>query len=498
MGFLIKKLASSASPSHLALELLEAFWAKQPRAVRVFTPALEVLWDNTEDRPTHYPLFKDETGRVVDIPPAGPLRNAWPVTRTLAERESRQRQYLVKSDPPGRDLCFRMRTWLLEKEPFGPLIIEEIERIDQGFCHDERLKDLDAQLAELMHHVAEFMVSQSETSALHLRLANPNLQPCHEIKQCKRKACPGFKNEHNLRCWELPNTFCPEEIPTKNLLDKIKHCEQCNVYLMACPDPLTRVGENFNRLLSLLQLKYLEALEANRHMQQAEKMAAIGELTTGIAHEIKNPLSIIMSRLDCLNLEFDSLSRTELAEDLEVLKEHAARMKHFLDDLLTLSRPAPMRRQRIQLNNIIHETLPLVRKTLEKMNISLKTRLTANLPELMIDPVHIQQVLLNLILNARDAMPEGGQILITTEPRGGDPAWVKVSFKDTGRGIEQDQLNHIFSPFYSLKAESGGTGLGLAVCSRIMHQHGGRISVASRPGKGAKFNLFFRGDGSSA
>jgi signal transduction histidine kinase len=251
------------------------------------------------------------------------------------------------------------------------------------------------------------------------------------------------------------------------------------------------MGENINRLLSFLQLKYLELMESHRQVQQSDKLAAIGELTLGIVHEIKNPLSVISSRLDCLSLELDTLTRDQWTQDVDALRGQIERMQQFLRHLLAFSRPARLHFQPLNINEIILDTLPLLGKALDGARIGLKKELTARLPALSGDPVSIQQVLFNLILNARDAMPEGGTIAIGSRLNPQDPAQMLVEVADDGQGIAPDALDRIFSPFYSTKADRGGTGLGLAICARIMNRHGGRILVRSQPGQGSTFTLCF-------
>ena len=198
-----------------------------------------------------------------------------------------------------------MRAFPLRLEGDELLVAEETERMDSALCQNERLRQIDRQLAEMMEGVADFILNHADPDILHLRLANPDLQPCYKVRQCRRKGCPAYGNE-NLRCWEIPGTQChgPEGLTG---LAKIRECNHCEVYKLACGAPLTRVGENFNRLLHFLQLKYEETIEMHRQVQQSEKLAALGEMTMSIAHEIKNPLAVICSRLDCLRLEQETL-----------------------------------------------------------------------------------------------------------------------------------------------------------------------------------------------
>lgn len=475
---------------HLPLAALQAYWQAQPRAVRLFTPELAVRWDSAPDRLAALPLYRDASGAAVPIPPEGRARNAWPVARALAEGGRVCRSYALPGETPDEEPCYRVLAYPIEVPGEGTLIVEETERIDRAMCHDERLRGLDAGLSGMLAGVADFLTGRAGSDLLRLRLANPNLQPCHQIKQCRRRRCPAHGAE-NLRCWEIEGTLCPDAGRQHDSLAKFEHCTRCDVYLMACPDPLTRIGENVNRLLSFLQLKYEEALEMHERVRQSEKLAALGELTMGIVHEIKNPLSVLSSRLDCLALELDPAAASDLEGDLAVLRAQIARMRRFLEDLLAFARPAEAPRQPLAINEVIRATLPLFGKTLEKAQIRLESRLTEELPPIEGDPVSIQQILLNLMLNAREATPPGGVIRISSRLNPKDAGQVQVAVRDSGRGIAPAELPRIFSPFFSRQGARGGAGLGLAICSRIMSQHGGAIAARSRPGQGAAFTLTF-------
>jgi signal transduction histidine kinase len=157
-----------------------------------------------------------------------------------------------------------------------------------------------------------------------------------------------------------------------------------------------------------------------------------------------------------------------------------------------MARARPTSYQDADINEIINETLPMVRKVLKDGKVRVALNLADGLPALRGDIIQIQQVLINLILNARDAMaPSGGQLTITTEPWAEDKPGVMVSVRDTGVGMTTEELKKIFSPFYSTKLDKGGTGLGLTICQRIMRQHEGQITVQSIPLQSTTFNLWF-------
>lgn len=484
-----------APPSVASLDF-EAICNQQPRALRVFNHRLEVIYDNTPERDVRYPIYKNKQGEVVSFPPEGPLRRGWVVHQVFANGQPRrQKFYLDEEAANGQGQCYCVRAWPYRDHNNPELyVVEEIEKIDKHFCPEEQLKQLDKDLSKLLNEAVEVMQQHSAPELLRIRLNNPSVQICHNIKDCEMQDYPARQELDGQRCWQVNGTECSEEMHEMNVLEKFIHCNECEVFQLAMPDPLTRVGENFNRLLSLLQLKYQEALDAQQEVQQADKLATIGELMLGLAHEVKTPLSVISGRLECLSLEMGTISEVELAEDLRVMKAHAERMAKLLEDLLKLSRPEPSQPQTLQMNQIIANMIQMTHKTMEKDKIELSVDPAPSLPEVLADPLQVQQVLLNVLLNARNAMEgEPGSIRIVTRPvsESSQGTGVDVLISDTGKGMEPGQLARIFSPFYSTKTRTGGTGLGLSVCQRIMTHHGGKIEAISESGKGSTFRLWF-------
>jgi signal transduction histidine kinase len=457
-------------------------------AVRLFGPLLNVVWDSLDDREARFPLYLDHEGRPVPLPVEGPERDAWPVQIALNKGKPATKDYALPKERFGGPRVCRINARPAVLADGSRLVVEETSLLVPD---ESPIGVLESQLTDLMRRLAEFFAREHDPVHLDVRLRNENLRPCHEIKNCRQSACPAYETGDDRRCWEINHTHCPSGMDPRNLLDKLQYCEQCDVYLFNCPDALTRVGERINQLLHLLSAKYQEAESARHQLQQAEKMAAIGELTLGIAHEVKNPLSVILGRLDCLNLEIETLTLDELDEDLGVIRNHAIRMRDALEDLMNLARPRNRERKSADLREVALKTLSMMRKTLDKANIRLALDLEENLPSIMGDPLQIQQALLNLILNAKDAMPAGGTLTIQLKRAALPAAGVSLAVKDTGRGIPRKDLARVFSPFFSTRFGEGGTGLGLAVTQRIMEQHGGGIDVESRLKKGTAFTLRF-------
>ena len=228
-----------------------------------------------------------------------------------------------------------------------------------------------------------------------------------------------------------------------------------------------------------------------RVARQSEKLAALGTLAAGLAHELNNPIGIITSRAELMLLEAESKPLPgDLGEDLRVIHRHAQRVARIAQGLLSFSRHSSGEQGRVDLNQVVDETLLLVEKTIVRDGVALRRALAPGLPPIWGDANALQQVVMNLVTNARDAVKDGGEISVetsaTTEPAGG----VRLVVRDTGPGIPPEVLPKIFDPFFTTKAE--GTGLGLSISYGIVRDHEGTVDVQSRPGEGTTFVLTFR------
>ncbi|MBI3003655.1 MAG: PAS domain S-box protein [candidate division NC10 bacterium] len=226
-----------------------------------------------------------------------------------------------------------------------------------------------------------------------------------------------------------------------------------------------------------------ERVGLEKAMQQAEKMAAIGTLSAGLAHEINNPIGIIASRVECMLLEGEEHRFSETVRgDLQVIAKHADRVARITQGLLSLSRQQAWRLSPVDLNGVVEEALVLMERQLARERVTLERDLVPGLPAVLGSANHLQQVILNLLTNAREAMPEGGRLRVATRRDGGS---VEVEVTDAGRGIPAEHLSRIFDPFFTTK--EAGTGLGLAISYGIVREHGGTLTVRSREGVGTTF-----------
>jgi PAS domain S-box-containing protein len=224
-------------------------------------------------------------------------------------------------------------------------------------------------------------------------------------------------------------------------------------------------------------------------LYQNEKLAALGTLSAGIAHEMNNPLGIMTTRIEVMLLEAEEQQLPpQVLEDLQVLHRAGQRVARIAASLRSFARQSAGERQPVELGTIVDEALLLMAKPLAADNVRVRTSLDRSLPPIVADVTAMHQVLMNLLTNAREAMPDGGTIDVETSPAE-RPGWVRLRVVDTGTGIPTEAISKVFDPFYTTKRT--GTGLGLSVTYGIIEEHGGTIDVRSQPGLGTTFTLEF-------
>lgn len=229
-----------------------------------------------------------------------------------------------------------------------------------------------------------------------------------------------------------------------------------------------------------------ERLAFERQARQAETLNALGTIAAGIAHDLNNPLAVISSRTE-LMLSSPDTDERRLREDLKVLHHNAQRASSIASGLLSLASQRTTTRQLVNLKELVEATTSLVSAEFRKSNIEVITALDDGLPAVQADPTALQRVLMNLVLNARDAMPSGGRITIASRLAPANSEMIQLSVADTGTGIPDDALPKLFDIFFTTKAN--GTGLGLWMAHRTLREHDGTIEVASSADKGTKFTL---------
>jgi signal transduction histidine kinase len=249
-------------------------------------------------------------------------------------------------------------------------------------------------------------------------------------------------------------------------------------------DLMMAIGEQCACAIDKAKLIQEQQSQYNELAMQTEKLSSLGRMAAGIAHEINNPLGgiLLFSSRMIKKMHADS----PLREGLEVIVREAQRCKSIIQDLLEFSRDREPQKVTTSINDIIEKSLCILKNELQLHHISVEKHLNREIPDFAIDMSLMQQVFVNLFLNAMEAVQSNGVIAVSTQ-MGDDGKTVQVHVEDTGCGIPVEIIDKVFDPFFSTKPQ--GTGLGLAVSYGIVQKHGGSIRVASNPGEGARFTV---------
>ena len=230
------------------------------------------------------------------------------------------------------------------------------------------------------------------------------------------------------------------------------------------------------------------ARHSERRARESEHLAAVGTLTGGLAHEIRNPLSTLTLNLELLR---EDLQRPGAPPDaralrkLDTLQQEARRLEQILDEFLRFAGQHEVHLAPSDLNALLAEIVAFYQERLERARVQVLTSFADGLPPVAFDSALLKQAVSNLVLNAEAAMPNGGELMIATEPAKGG---VRLHVTDTGVGIRPEDLDKVGRPYYSTRR--GGTGLGLPTVHRIVREHEGRLEVQSEPGRGTRFTLW--------
>jgi signal transduction histidine kinase len=224
--------------------------------------------------------------------------------------------------------------------------------------------------------------------------------------------------------------------------------------------------------------------EMEKRLVQADKLSSIGLLAAGVAHEVNTPLAVISTYAQMLAKQISG--DDQKSKLLEKIAKQTFRASEIVNSLLNFSRTSPVEFVDVDVNRIVRETLNLIDHQLRTASVEVKLNLEASLPPVSGNAGKLQQVFLNLFLNARDAMSSGGVLAVRTWS---DDGVARIDVADNGEGIASENLERIYDPFFTTKGARKGTGLGLSVTYGIVREHGGSIEVESQPGMGTRFHL---------
>jgi len=238
-----------------------------------------------------------------------------------------------------------------------------------------------------------------------------------------------------------------------------------------------------------LEQRNIELQETQANLIQAEKMTSLGQIAAGVAHEINNPLTgvLVYTKLLLKNIGDKKINETIFEERLRTMEKEIGRSSRIIKNLLDFSRQATSQPRVCDLMKKIDDALNILKNQAKLNNINIIKEFDS-IPQVFADPDQIQQVFVNVILNAIQSMPNSGTLTVKTKYKD-DEDKVEIAFIDTGYGIKKEDLSKLFTPFFTTKGKDKGVGLGLAVCYNIINRHNGEISAESEEGKGATFTI---------
>ena len=411
------------------------------------------------------------------------------------------RHGFISHSPPSRFLSGQMK--------IRDLIVE---RLRETYAKDrkrlvELLNLLDQEFSERILHITDFFVEAREEALRdeeesHRKAVDNSPAPifsinCHDgaILRANREAekVTGFPREQleGRPIWELHPPDEREEVRQLYLhTNSHGYLSRENLRLLMKDDGVVPVSVYFgcieHRGRKTIQGIYLDMTEPKRlesQLIQSEKMAAIGQLAAGIAHELRNPLGIIMNALYDLSEIIDT-DNPEVHEDLKIAKDEIVRAQDIIKNLLEFSRESRAEMEDVNLNDLLRKTLQLMGKYLQTNHVKVITAF-GKIGSCTANQNALRQVFLNLITNAVQAMPSGGELRIRTQR---DPDnRVILTFQDSGVGIAEEHVHRIFDPFFTTKEPGQGTGLGLSVVHSVLKRYNGNITVRSKVGEGSTF-----------
>ena len=515
---LIEFARELGSPTDLG-EMLESVAERLIRTLGIRHVAFFV-WDETEEK-FHLELASDRRGRRTDNMPYGldlsflsaspskpylffertrnPLdviSHEWPVSvrRSIAELEL---TYYLPCSARGRTIAYlgvsRTESGDFLSSDDVDLLVTLSGYVGIAVDNATLYRSL-ARKVEEYERLKEF--SENIVESIHVGILAADLEDRVESWNSQIEKLTGISRQEvlgrKLRDL-LPAELCEKleamrgEAGIQNIYKVVLRPKDVTVNIGVAP-LISRDGEQIGRLIIFDDIT--DRAELERRLVQADKLSSIGLLAAGVAHEVNTPLAVISTYAQMLAKQISG--DAQKAPLLEKIARQTFRASEIVNSLLNFSRTSPTEFVSVDLNKIARETLTLVEHQLTKAGIEVRLNLDEKLPRIKGNPGKLQQVFLNLFLNARDAMESGGLLAVSTaSPEEKHASLVRVTVADSGAGISPENLPRIFDPFFTTKGARKGTGLGLSVSYGIVREHGGDIEVESEMGSGTRFQLSF-------
>jgi two-component system NtrC family sensor kinase len=437
--------------------------------------------------PTKPYLFFERTRNLLDV-----VSHEWPagVRRSIAELEL---TYYLPCAARGRTIAY---IGVSRTESYDFLSSEDVEllmtlsgyvgiAIDNSKLYQSLQRKVDEyeRLKEFSENIVESIHVGILAADLEDRVESWNSQ-VEKLTGVLRQDAVGRKLRELL-----PGDLCDQlegsrdDGGVQNIYQYLFQAGEATLNIAAAP-LISREGDRIGRLIILDDVT--DRAELERRLIQADKLSSIGLLAAGVAHEVNTPLAVISTYAQMLAKQISG--DAQKAPLLEKIARQTFRASEIVNSLLNFSRTAATEFVPVDLNKVVRETLTLVEHQFANVGVKPELLLDDSIALVKGSPGKLQQVFLNLLLNARDAMESGGALTVETRQSNGA---VRVSVRDTGAGIAAENLARIFDPFFTTKGAKKGTGLGLSVSYGIVREHGGDITVQSQPGKGTQFLLTF-------
>jgi two-component system, NtrC family, sensor kinase len=323
--------------------------------------------------------------------------------------------------------------------------------------------------------------------------ADSDTFPEQTEKDIQKYAHVDMRRQFKVR--SIPQPSVPSDKQVEDILSKMGRASRVNQFncgacgYRTCRELATAVAQNQAEITMCWPHLTSELKETQEGLIQAEKLSSLGQMAASIAHEINNPLSGVLVYTQLLNKKIinDNFSKDTALNFLGKMEGELIRSTKLVRDLLDFSRQSPPTLRETDVNEVIKRSLDLVSNSGQIKHVKVVREFSPDLPRVKADPDQLQQVFLNLILNAVQSMPDGGKLTLHTDQEKG---FIKLEVQDTGCGISPENMHKLFTPFFTTKKEVKGVGLGLAVSYGIIQRHHGKINVKSNEGEGTTFSIY--------